>query len=39
MLLSIVGGLWLAAKVFRVFLLSYGKRPNVKEIVRLVRES
>ena len=39
LLLSIVGGLWLAAKVFRVFLLSYGKRPKFNEIIRLVRES
>ncbi len=39
LVLSIVGGLWLAAKIFRVFLLSYGKRPNFKEIVRMVRES
>jgi ABC-2 type transport system permease protein len=39
LVLSIVGGLWLAAKVFRVFLLSYGKRPNFKEVMRLVRES
>jgi ABC-2 type transport system permease protein len=39
LLASIVGGMWLAAKVFRVFLLSYGKRPNFKEIIRLVRQA
>lgn len=32
--LSIVGGLWLASKIFRVYLLSYGKRSKLAEIVR-----
>lgn len=39
LVLGIVGGMWLAAKVFRVFLLSYGKRPSAKQFFRLVRES
>jgi ABC-2 type transport system permease protein len=39
MIVSIVGGLWLAAKAFRVFLLMYGKTPRPREIVRYLRES
>jgi len=31
--------MWLAAKIFRVFLLMYGKRPALREIVRYVREA
>lgn len=32
--LSIVGGLLLAAKLLRTYLLMYGKRPNLGEIIR-----
>ena len=39
MIISIVGGLWLAAKTFRTFLLMYGKTPSVKEILRLLRQA
>lgn len=39
LVLSIVGGLWLAAKIFRVFLLMYGKTPNLRDIIRLVRQA
>jgi len=39
LVLSIVGGLWLAAKTFRVFLLMYGKTPKFGEILRLLRQS
>jgi ABC-2 type transport system permease protein len=38
MVASIVGGLWLAAKAFRVFLLMYGKTPGLREIVRQLRQ-
>ncbi len=38
-LLSIPLILWLGAKVFRLGLLMYGKRPSVWEIVRLLREA
>jgi ABC-2 type transport system permease protein len=31
--------MWLAAKMFRVFLLMYGKRPDLREIARYVREA
>jgi ABC-2 type transport system permease protein len=31
--------MWLAAKMFRVFLLMYGKRPAFRELVRYIREA
>ena len=34
---SILGGLWIAAKLLRIYLLMYGKRPRVREIVRALR--
>jgi ABC-2 type transport system permease protein len=34
---SVVFALWMASKVFRAFLLMYGKSPNLKEIVRTLR--
>ncbi len=36
---GIIGGLLLAAKVFRVFLLMYGKTPKLGEIIRLLRQA
>ena len=39
MIVSIVGGLWFSAKVFRVFVLMYGKSPNLREIIRYLREA
>jgi ABC-2 type transport system permease protein len=35
--LSTVGMVWLTAKIFRVGILMYGKRPTLPEIVRWVR--
>jgi ABC-2 type transport system permease protein len=37
MVLSIVGGLLLAAKLLRTYILMYGKRPNWGEIIRNLR--
>jgi len=34
LILSIVGGLLAAAKLLRVYLLMYGKRPRLGEIIR-----
>ncbi|MGA7678239.1 MAG: ABC transporter permease, partial [Dehalococcoidia bacterium] len=34
---SIVGGLLLAAKLLRTYLLMYGKRPNLREIIQNLR--
>ena len=39
LVVSIVGSLVLAAKVFRTFLLMYGKRPGLGEIIRCLREA
>ncbi|MFC2034976.1 ABC transporter permease [Chloroflexota bacterium] len=36
---GIIGGLALSAKVFRVFLLMYGKTPKVGEIIRSLRKA
>ena len=36
---SIILAMWIAAKVFRVFLLMYGKTPGLREIVKYVREA
>ncbi len=36
---SIALTMWVAAKVFRVFLLMYGKRPALREVIRYVREA
>ena len=36
---SVVVTMWVAAKLFRVFLLMYGKRPALREIVRYLREA
>jgi ABC-2 type transport system permease protein len=35
--LSVAGGLWAAAKLLRIYLLMYGKRPRLREIVRALR--
>jgi len=37
LVLSIIGGLLLTAKVFRAYLLMYGKRPGIGEIIRSLR--
>ena len=39
MIAGIVGGIFLAAKAFRVFLLMYGKTPGLRDIIRYLRES
>jgi ABC-2 type transport system permease protein len=36
---SVVVIMWLATKIFRVFLLMYGKRPALREIARYIREA
>jgi ABC-2 type transport system permease protein len=37
LMVAITGGLWLAAKIFRTYLLMFGKRPNLKDIIRNIR--
>ena len=39
LVMTIIGALVLAAKVFRTFLLMYGKRPRLGEIIRCLREA
>jgi ABC-2 type transport system permease protein len=37
MVISILGGLYISIKVFRVYMLMYGKRPKLGEIYRNIR--
>ena len=39
LVVSIIGSLALASKVFRTFLLMYGKRPRLGEIIRSLRQA
>jgi ABC-2 type transport system permease protein len=39
LVLSVLGGLLLAAKLLRIYLLMYGKRPRLGEIIRSLRNS
>ena len=39
MIVTIIGLLWLVAKVFRTFLLMHGKTPRLGEIVRYLRQA
>jgi ABC-2 type transport system permease protein len=39
MIATIVGVVWLAAKIYRVGVLMYGKRPTIPELVRWMRYS
>jgi ABC-2 type transport system permease protein len=37
MLAAIYGTLWIAARIYRVGILMYGKRPNLPELLRWLR--
>ncbi len=39
LVVSIIGSMVLAAKVFRTFLLMYGKRPRLGEVIKSLREA
>ena len=39
LVIFIIGSLVLAAKAFRTFLLMYGKRPRLGEIIKSLREA
>ena len=39
LILSIIGVLLVSAKIFRAFLLMYGKRPDMRQIVKVIREA
>jgi len=38
LVVAIIGSMWVAARIYRVGVLMYGKRPGLKEILRYVRE-
>jgi ABC-2 type transport system permease protein len=37
MVVTILGAVWLAAKIYRVGILMYGKRPSIAELGRWLR--
>ena len=37
MLGTILGSVWLAAKIYRVGVLMYGKRPTIPELIKWLR--
>ncbi len=39
LLVSIIGGLWLAGRLLRIYMLMYGKRPNVGSIIKNLRNA
>ena len=39
LIIGVLGGLWLAAKLFRVYLLMYGKAPKLGDIFRMLKQS
>jgi len=39
LVLSVAGGLWVAAKLLRIYLLMYGKRPRIAEILRSLKNA
>ena len=39
MILAIIGSIFLAGKIFRTFLLMYGKTPKLGEIIRMLRQA
>ena len=39
MVVTILGAVWLAAKIYRVGILMYGKRPSIAELGRWLRYS
>jgi ABC-2 type transport system permease protein len=34
-----LAAIWLSARIYRVGLLMYGKRPNLRELARWIRQS
>jgi ABC-2 type transport system permease protein len=36
---SVVGMMWIAGKIFRTTILSFGKRPSLRELIALIRAS
>ncbi len=38
MLASILAGTWISAKIYRVGILMYGKRPSIRQVFRLLKD-
>jgi ABC-2 type transport system permease protein len=38
MIVTFMGLMWLAAKIYRVGILMYGKKPSYKELAKWVRQ-
>lgn len=36
---SVLGGVWVAARIFRTGILMYGKRPGLREVGRWLRQT
>ena len=36
---SVLGGVWVAARVFRTGILMYGKRPSLREVGRWLKQA
>ncbi len=36
---SVIGMMWIAGKIFRTTILSYGKRPGLREMIALIRSA
>ena len=34
--ISIIGMIWIAAKIYRVGIFMYGKKPSLKELIRWI---
>ena len=39
LIITIPATLWAGSKVFRMGLLMYGKRPSLRQIIRVLREA
>jgi ABC-2 type transport system permease protein len=38
LLLAVLLGAWISAKIYRTGILMYGKRPSLRQVLRLIRE-
>ena len=39
LILSVTGAIWLVSKIYRVGILMYGKKPNMREIIRWMKHN
>lgn len=38
MIASVLGGTWISAKIYRIGILMYGKRPGIRQVFRLLKD-